>query len=343
MQALFYVNATVELGTGHLFRCISLAHSFRLSGCEVNFMGHIESFELVQTIHNMGFGYIQFELNAHSASSRNAARIDINSVTEADIIVVDDPSLDAAIEKEIFLKAKKLVLIVDRPIRKYLAHVIISPNLFHAVNPFEGHVENGVDCYVGPSYMPLRPEFYFSNINNPRTGNVRTIGSFFGGSDPGNQTERVLRLSSLPGFENIEFRVIAGPLHNSLNELRELSKNLKNVHLFRSTKDIPYFLDSCDLFIGSFGTSAWERCFMGLPTVASIQSADQLEDAEVLTEIGAVVNVGPSNQVSARDLRDVVWDLISYPEKVKMIGESSKMVMEKNQLNSQVMIANLLR
>lgn len=49
-----------------------------------------------------------------------------------------------------------------------------------------------------------------------------------------------------------------------------------------SFDDYPGFLDHCDIIVGAFGVSAWERAYFGIPSIAYLKAENQEENARVL-------------------------------------------------------------
>jgi UDP-2,4-diacetamido-2,4,6-trideoxy-beta-L-altropyranose hydrolase len=55
-----------------------------------------------------------------------------------------------------------------------------------------------------------------------------------------------------------------------------------------------------DLAIGAAGSTSWERCCLGLPTIQLILAGNQKEAAAALTELGAVVSVSSVLDLSVK-------------------------------------------
>ena len=48
-------------------------------------------------------------------------------------------------------------------------------------------------------------------------------------------------------------------------------------------------MTAADIAIGASGTSSWERCVLGLPTIQIIQVENQQDIAFALARVGAIV------------------------------------------------------
>ena len=66
-----------------------------------------------------------------------------------------------------------------------------------------------------------------------------------------------------------------------------------------------------DLAIGASGTTAWERCCMGLPTVQFIRADNQKEIAYNLQRDNVAINLGHSKKIKINDLNKALKHIIN--------------------------------
>lgn len=69
-----------------------------------------------------------------------------------------------------------------------------------------------------------------------------------------------------------------------------------------------------DLFIGGAGTTTWERCCLGLPSLIIALAENQVAIAEQAARRGIARYLGPSRAVDLIDIREHLQDLLSRPE-----------------------------
>ncbi|MBL6431055.1 MAG: hypothetical protein HPM95_06840 [Alphaproteobacteria bacterium] len=67
------------------------------------------------------------------------------------------------------------------------------------------------------------------------------------------------------------------------------------LEIHRDIRDMAGFLSRMDLAVGAAGSSAWERCCLGLPSVMLVIADNQQAIAHALSEAGAAVNGGLFN------------------------------------------------
>lgn len=339
MTIVFRVNANTEIGTGHFYRCFSIALALR--GHHIIFLGNIQSKELKLLVLQEGFKLIEIPCLEEIKYDLETTLKTV-SVYGAKSLVVDIPNLDPEWEESIAALPITFTLFVDRPSRRYLAKVIISPNLFVNQNPFDSYANEHTEVLLGPSYLLFRPEFYELSPYSRSRGQIHSISSFFGGADPGLQSQMVLDLAMSSEFSSIQFRILAGPLNPNHSQMLIEAKRFANIEILRSTQNIAQlFLDS-DLAFGSYGTSGWERCLMGTPAICTIQNNDQVEDAIQLDRLGVAINLGYSTDVKYTTLYTALLGLLNDSDRLKNMSENAIRVMSSHEEHSRITLSKIL-
>jgi len=111
-----------------------------------------------------------------------------------------------------------------------------------------------------------------------------------GGEDPGNETANVVRLLKGRGLE-VDVVVGAGNRHHE--EVERLTREA-GFRFHRQASNMAELMAAADLAVGAGGTSAWERCCMGLPTVQVSIVDNQVGPSRALAEAGLVTYAGAS-------------------------------------------------
>ncbi len=81
-------------------------------------------------------------------------------------------------------------------------------------------------------------------------------------------------------------------------------------------------LANTDLAIGAGGTSTWERCYLGVPTIMVVLADNQREIASKLSAMGAVKLIGTGASLKA-DLDNVISDLHESPSLMQTMARKS--------------------
>ncbi|RYG08782.1 MAG: GNAT family N-acetyltransferase, partial [Burkholderiales bacterium] len=111
----------------------------------------------------------------------------------------------------------------------------------------------------------------------PRDGDVRRLLVFLGGMDGDNITGVVLQALSEIDLPDLAVDVVIGAGHPKRDELSQLCASMPSVTLHIQTSDMAGLLTRTDLAVGAGGSATWERCALGVPTLALCVADNQRE------------------------------------------------------------------
>jgi len=302
MRVVFRVDASLQMGTGHVMRCLTLALVLKENGVDVRFICRKHKGNLIDKIRSNGFNVHELELLveievdnrlAHSqwlgATQQQDADdcINILKVEKTNWIIVDHYALDEQWQKRIKLYCKKLMVIDDLADRKHQCDVLLDQTFGRQQKDYLALTPEGCELLLGSQYALLRSEF--SKLikkaleKRKNTQEVKNILISIGGGDIVNITYDILK--SIKNTYNIT--VVLGGKSPHKKMLKSYTKN-KNTTVMIDAENMAELMLNADLAIGSGGSSSWERCCLGLPTLLYITADNQKTIAENLERIGAV-------------------------------------------------------
>ena len=301
MNTFFRVDASLQIGTGHLMRCLTLANKLKENGVINTFIcRHIpeslqtkvreQGHELIllpkriEQLDEVGIGYL-----AHAKWLYTTQTNDAQDVLEAvidrkcDWLIVDHYALDVVWETKLRHVTKKILVIDDIADREHDCDVLLDQNFYVDMQSrYVDKVPKHCQQLLGPRYALLRPEFLLARQQaKVRSGVVKRILVFFGGVDADNYTGMTLSAMQNLDLNGIAIDVVIGAQHPNRDELLSICK-ANNFVCHIQTQHMAALMLQADLSIGAGGSATWERCCLGLPTIA-ISTADnqtaQIRDA----------------------------------------------------------------
>jgi len=121
----------------------------------------------------------------------------------------------------------------------------------------------------------LRAEFGEARQHaQARKGNVRRLFVFFGGMDSANFTLPVLNVLTALKLKGIEVDVVIGSEHPTRDVIQTICHK-ENYTCHIQTNKMAELLLTADAAIGAGGSTSWERCCLGLPSLAFIVAPNQ--------------------------------------------------------------------
>ena len=92
------------------------------------------------------------------------------------------------------------------------------------------------------------------------------------------------------------FHFVIGAMNQDVIELQRITEELPFITLHRQVTDMCSLMLQCDLAISAAGTTLYELCACGLPTVTYILADNQIQGAQAFQRAGLMPCVGDIRQ-----------------------------------------------
>lgn len=336
MNILIRADASVEIGSGHLMRCLTLADQLRSEGAEVAFICRDLPGGMFDLLHTRGYRFAKLPMaEADKASQQIDAGETLDAAAQlfpggVDWLVVDHYRLDAVWERLLRAHSNRLMVIDDLANRPHDCDLLLDQNYYRdSDRRYQGLVPEQCVMLLGPTYVLLRPEFAEARqVLRTRDGSVKRILIFFGGSDSTNQTRKALEGIKLVSKQGIIVDVVVGASNPYRNEIRALAGEMQNVQYHCQVSNMAELIASADIAVGAGGATTWERCLLGLPSLTVVFADNQLQTTLDLEQLGAIEFLGWANQLTASDIANAIERLIQQPDRLIKLSERAGFVMK---------------
>ncbi len=339
MNIFFRVDSSIQIGTGHLMRCLTLADALCEKKATVSFICRELPGNICDFVEKKGFKVYRLPYKAHDnsdwqsfeyaqwlcvtwgkdAEQTRAILVKVGRVI--DWLVVDHYALDK--QWEIFSRpyVKKIMVIDDLAARPHNCDLLLDQNHYENMKTrYEGLVPNHCQKLLGPRYALLRLEFKEARKNlRQHDGNIKRVLIFFGGSDPTNETEKALEAICFLNRPDIAVDVVVGTANPHKERIKQLCAALPYVTFHCQVNDIAQLMVNADLSIGGGGTATWERCCVGLPSLVVTIADNQRDVAKNLFKVGIIINLGWYEEVKKEDIRSALENLLDMPDIVQQM------------------------
>lgn len=302
-RVIIRTDASTEIGSGHVMRCLTIAHQLKKHDIDVCFMMQEVPGNLIDYVAKQGFS-------------------NITSLESADLYIIDHYGIDEVWEQKLRASTNKLMVIDDLANRTHDCDLLLDQNV---VPQFETRYEGITPAHcvqlLGPSYLIMRDEFIKARSNMPdRTGIVKKLLVFMGGTDPTDETSKVLDAlqETTTKFETIHVVVGNGNVH------KEHIQAICAEQGFHYHCQIDYMADlmlQVDFSIGAGGSTTWERCYVGLPSSSTIVADNQRIATEYAAKLGAVCNIGWHEDVTVAKYIDLLNKLTEETSFLKQMSD----------------------
>ncbi|MDQ8021285.1 MAG: UDP-2,4-diacetamido-2,4,6-trideoxy-beta-L-altropyranose hydrolase [Moraxellaceae bacterium] len=335
MQVVFRTDASELLGLGHAMRCFALAQALMRNGATATFLVRHMPASVKQRLLAAGINVIYMETGQPEegadprlgvSAARDAAdtRRALAAFGTIHWLVVDHYALDAGWESSLRGQVQRIAVIDDLDDRPHDCDLLVDQNPATSDTPrYLLHAPPGALRLLGPRYALLRPEFATAReLPLAVRRKLRRVLVAFGGADPAGGSAFVLAALAPLVFEGLSLDVVLGATAQGSDLARSVME-LPNAQLHVDVADMTTLYRSADLAIGAAGTSAWERCAMGLPTVLLSLTEKQSQGAEALAALGGSVHLGRATAESIVALTGLVRALAHSPDWLSVLSRQA--------------------
>jgi len=335
MNFAIRVDASNSIGTGHVVRCLALAIKLKAYKVNIVFICKLLKGNLIKTIHERGFPVFELDEKTNGPDfywEQDALQcINIFQNAKIDCLIVDHYSLDFRWEKLIKSISRNIVVIDDLADRKHTCDMLVDQNWFGEKTETRYISLLPAICkyYLGPKYALLGPDYEKPEINqNIRDGAIKSILVFLGGSDPDNQTSKVLNALSHPSFSHIHVDVVLGINHKFVANINSLALIRKRTKIFQNIPSLAPLMNTADLMISGGGVITWEKMCIGLPSIVISIANNQIEMNKSLMEAGYINYIGHYLDVTEENIILKLQQLLSKKELLKKQSKIGKRLVD---------------
>jgi len=316
MNILIRADASITIGSGHVMRCLTIANQLkRLKHNVLFWMEHLPG-NMIDFVIDQGYPVI-------------------SESTSADILIVDHYQLDMNWEQSMRSNFKRIVVIDDLANKQHDCDVLLDQNVVpHYEQRYDQLVSSHCVKLLGPKYLIIRDEFIEERTRLiDRTGEVKRLLVFMGGSDPTNETMKVLIAlqQTSASFDHID--VVVGSSNANRSQIEQICN--KQQYAYHCQIDyMAHLMAEADFSIGAGGATTWERCYVGLPSSSTIVARNQMESTQTAEQLGAIINLGWHEMVTSEIYKRLLDSLPSKRNEIKEISEQGlKMTASQGQAN----------
>ena len=290
-RIVFHVFGSFEIGTGHIFHSLSLAHE--ITDHEIILVCN-EKYELaVKKIASIDYKVI-------ASKDEEKTILDLNP----DMVINDVLNT----EKDFILKLKEngAIVVNFEDLGSGSSHADVVFNELH-----ETPQKEGAHYFWGHRYLTLRDEFDNAKPNS-FANRVEEVLIMFGGTDQNNLTLKTLKvILDTCQMKKIMISIVCGAGYVYLDKLTDfISKcGYDKIELHQAIFHLSEIMERSQIAISSNGRSVYELAEMNIPSVIISHHKRELTHNFAKQETG-FVNIGVFNENTSVDIRDAFTKLI---------------------------------
>lgn len=303
---LFLADHGAAIGGGHVMRCLTLTQALMERGVRVSFTTTAGGLELIDHYGSdaQSIGHFLTPATDPQTLLDTLKSEPVELLGQVDGLVFDHYGLSAP-HHHALTAGLTAALNQARPPRTFaledLANrpmgcdVVIDLGPDRLASDYAPFCARPTQFCLGPSHALVRPVFATLRAESLvrhalQQGPARNILVSLGLTDVGGITARVISriLPRLPvDTTPCELHVVVGAAAPSLMVLKALARNEPRLKLHINTPHMAQLMADADLMIGAGGSTLWERCTLGTPSLLLVLADNQIPPARAVASRGA--------------------------------------------------------
>ncbi|MGA7219873.1 MAG: UDP-2,4-diacetamido-2,4,6-trideoxy-beta-L-altropyranose hydrolase [Candidatus Sulfotelmatobacter sp.] len=313
---LIRADARAAIGTGHVMRCLALAQAWQDSGGQCVF-AMAESTPPVECRLG-GEGMEVVALKAEVGSLEDAMQTaELSAKKSAVWIVADGYRFGSEYQRAIKESGFKLLFVDDNVhAASYCADLVLNQNI-HARASLYDKRQPATRLLMGPRYAMLRREFRpLRDWRREVPACARKIIITMGGSDPGNLTKKAAEAIEKLADSLLETVILVGgsnPRSGAVGNSTG-SDGKESIRFIVDATNVAELMAWADVAVAGAGTTFWEMCFLGLPSILLVLADNQQAVAEAADRMGIARTLGKGADVTASEIAGSLRELLASRE-----------------------------
>lgn len=331
MLAVIRADASTSIGSGHIMRCLTLAHRLKKEkNAKVFFVMRVLPGNLIGVVEKQGFEVLQlppanqkYNLSGYGLWLTVPMDVDAQQTIEVlqhyleehscrvvDRLIIDSYALDEQWEQVLRPYCREIMVIDDLANRSHDCDILLDQNFYLNKDVrYAGLVPEHCKMLLGPERALLREEFYEAKKHlRKRDGNIKNILVFYGGSDLTNETEKAIKALVQLHDEGYSFTadIITGVSNSRREKIKKICSKYHFLHYYCQVSNMAEFMNKADLMLGAGGSTTWERLYMELPALVTAVAENQVKCCEECGKAGMIEYIGLAENVNCNMLYNIV-------------------------------------
>ena len=303
------VDGNEIIATGHVMRCLAIAEAARKLGEDATFI--LADDAMKEVIEEKRFSTIVINSKWNNLEEEINQVIHIIKKKNIEILLIDS----YYVTRRYLLELKKhtnIAYIDDLNQCAYPVDLLINYGLYEDRLNYANRYANEGNIprfLLGASYAPLSPQFEARKrcINN----NVKKVMITTGGTDSYGVIDALLdKLRNADLLSDIEYHIILGKFNLQKQYLINKWYGYKKIIFFENVKKMSEHMTECDIAITAAGSTVYELCACGTPSIVYLVADNQQENVEAVSKRKLMTYVGDVRQNKSKCIESMVDEML---------------------------------
>lgn len=275
-----------HMGMGHLMRCRSIAEAICAQGAEVCFFTAAQ--QTAQLLSDWGIRAYALDSDSYCLEEELPELKKALMEERTDLLLIDTYQVTIKYLQEIS-ELLPVFYLDDMGNYNYPVQGLINYNIYGENLPYKERYSDRVRLLLGSSYAPLRPQF--TDCEYQLREKAEHVLIMMGGSDEWD-IAGALTESLLDAQPDIRIKVICGAFNAHQEKWEQRKKRYSRLEVLNNVSDMAEQMKQCDIAISAAGSTMYELCAVGVPSITCYYVENQRQIAQCFGDSTPVYNAG---------------------------------------------------
>lgn len=328
---VFRADGNEIIGSGHIMRCLSIAKAARNAGETCCFIMADKKF--VPVVEEAGFRHVSFNTDFRNMQKELDDVLPFLEKEKPSCVVVDSYcTTEEYLEK--ICRYSLVVYMDDLAVSAYPVDVLVNYNIYGKkidyAQLYHDQSRTLPRLLLGPEYAPLRKEFRGLKRKKQRK-RVENILVSTGGSDHEHVALRLTQyIADHESGNHYKYHFVIGAMNPDVSKLTQIAEEFpERITLHQNVMQMEQLMQSCDMAVSAAGSTLYELCACGIPTITYVLADNQILGALGFCEQALMLYVGDcrNNENFAEQVMQMVFRLAdNFQLREQMAEQVNKLV-----------------
>lgn len=289
---VFRADGNEFLGMGHVMRCLSIADEFSRNNMECIFISSDDKPKKI--IEQKGYKCISLNVRyTDKEGELEALRQHIESLNPQ-IMIVDSYYVTQKYF-DILGKYCTVVYIDDLCENAFDVNYVINYNVYadenDYINLYKKYNIKLPRLLLGGRYIPLRKQFHYIE-NKPRNEICKDVFVSTGGADYFHISHKLVKYICEKNIYVYRFHILVGSMNADIDNIERMCMNNDYIIVHKNVSNVKDIMCECDIAVSAAGSTLYELCACGIPTITYTIADNQLKGAKCFGKLGLMKYIG---------------------------------------------------
>jgi UDP-2,4-diacetamido-2,4,6-trideoxy-beta-L-altropyranose hydrolase len=298
------VDASPQIGLGHLMRCLTLAEALKVE-TDVIFVMRVTEQTVLNIVKERGFKCLTISASLKLEEEVNMVS-EWSRLGKPQAVIFDGYHLGQDYQSKLSFNSK-IVHIGLLHGSNAVADIVVNPVPWARKADYKDKVKQNAKILVGADYALIRDSIGKTKKHEPRKY-IRNVLLTFGGGATNKKVADIYKaLKNIP--YNFDLALGLKP-HEAMP-----GKPLKNITTHYNVFDMAPLMQTADIAITAAGTTCWELCCIGVPFATLTVEDNQILNDRYLNKNEISISLGNMIDLDPKRLIETISSMANNYEK----------------------------